>query len=172
MKKTFVIIFGLMLGFTSVFGQDNDVENVVSSVLRYYAHVMGTLEEMYDNSRKQEAERVSLKQFEDWVRDFESCYDILDIPYIKNSFDIIQTSLDPACIVDIPEFINDLRGIVIQYYELVFIAGAISQYNLSHDTNINVRNIGSLFFFPSDAEHKLDVADLEEYHSDDTFPMK
>jgi hypothetical protein len=166
MKKTFVIILGLMLGFTSVFGQDNDVDNVVSSVLRYYAHVMGALEDTYDNSRQQKVERVSNRMSEEWLQAYMSYYDVFDAPYIKTCLDC---TYDP---LDIPEFINELRDMIMDHCHYAFVAGAISQYNLSHGTDINIRNKLSLCCFPSDAKIKYDdIEDLEIDCLDDTMPI-
>jgi hypothetical protein len=173
MKKILVIVFGLMLGLTSVFGQSadvgtdvcDDVSNVVSSVLRFYANVFDVLEDTYDNSRKQEAERVSKKQFEEWAQDFMSYEDVAS--YFEEAAELVSLGV-PDDLLDVSKLRNELIDTTKDCMQFAFMAGAISQYNLSYGTNVNVRNICSLDLFPSDADFKFTIKDLEERYSENT----
>ena len=173
MKKILVIVFGLMLGFTTVFGQSadvvtdvcDDVSNVVSSVLRFYANVFDALEDTYENSRKQEAERVSRKQFEDWAQDFMSYEDV--VSYVEATAELMSLGATGDSL-DTPKFKDDLRDITKDCMQFAFMAGAISQYNLSCGTNVNAKNIISLDLFPSDADFKFDIETLERDYSENT----
>lgn len=176
MKKILVIVFGLMLGFTTVFGQSadvvtdvcDDVDNAVSSVLRFYANVFGALGDIYDDSHKQEAERVSVKQFEDWAQDFMGYEDA--VSYFEAAAELASLGAT-GDLFDTPKFRDDLRDITKDFMQFAFMAGAIFQYNLSYGTNVNVRNICSLDLFPSDAEIKLRIDELEIYCSENTIDV-